>query len=42
VQVGTAIFRNPNAPIVIAAELAEYMASKQIQRVEDLVGRIQV
>jgi dihydroorotate dehydrogenase (NAD+) catalytic subunit len=40
VQVGTAIFRNPNAPITIADELAEYLKSKQMSRVSDLVGCI--
>jgi len=42
VQVGTAIFRNPNAPITIADELAEYLKSKQMSRVSDLVGCIAI
>jgi dihydroorotate dehydrogenase (NAD+) catalytic subunit len=42
VEVGTAIFRSPNAPVTIADELSEYMHSQQIERVADLVGRIRV
>lgn len=42
VQVGTAIFRNPNVPITIADELGEYLTSKQMTRVSDLVGCIAV
>lgn len=42
VQVGTAIFRDPAAPIRIADELADYMRQQQISRVDELVGRVQV
>lgn len=41
VQAGTAIFRNPNAPIMIADELAEYLKSKEMTRVSELIGRIE-
>ena len=39
VQVGTANFRYPDAPIRIADELREYLASKSIAKVDDLIGR---
>ncbi|MBI5867149.1 MAG: dihydroorotate dehydrogenase [candidate division Zixibacteria bacterium] len=42
VQVGTALFRNPTAPIQIAAELAEYLRSKGLAHASDLVGRVAV
>lgn len=42
VQVGTALFRNPAAPIQIAGELADYLRSKGIPRASDLVGRVVV
>lgn len=42
VQVGTAIFRNPNAPITIAEELAAYLKSKQMNRVSELIGCIAI
>jgi dihydroorotate dehydrogenase (NAD+) catalytic subunit len=40
VQVGTALFRNPAAPIQIADELAGYLRSKDLAKVGDLVGRL--
>ena len=40
VQVGTALFRNPTAPIQIADELAGYLRSKDLAKVGDLVGRL--
>ena len=42
VQVGTAIFRSPNAPVDIAAELADYLRTMTIDRASDLVGRVLV
>jgi len=42
VQVGTAIFRDPLAPIHAAVELAEYLKGRGLTRVTDLVGTIQV
>jgi len=42
VQVGTALFRDPTAPIQIADELALYLRSKGIAKVSDLVGRVVV
>lgn len=40
VQVGTAIFRSPNAPVNIAAELADYLRTMKIACAADLVGKI--
>jgi dihydroorotate dehydrogenase (NAD+) catalytic subunit len=40
VQVGTALFRNPAAPIQIAGELADYLRAKGIAKAGELVGRI--
>lgn len=40
VQVGTALFRHPDAPIRITDELALFMRSKGIDKVSDLVGRV--
>ena len=40
VQVGTANFRHPDAPVRVTAELSAYLAAKQIARVGDLVGRL--
>lgn len=40
VQVGTANFKLPDAPLKIAQELSEYLASKGITRVTDLIGRL--
>jgi dihydroorotate dehydrogenase (NAD+) catalytic subunit len=42
VQAGTAIFRNPNAPIMIADELAEYLKSERMTRVTELVGCMKI
>ncbi|GAB4324506.1 MAG: dihydroorotate dehydrogenase [Candidatus Zixiibacteriota bacterium] len=42
VQVGTAIFRSPNAPIDVAQELSDYLTQMKIASVSELVGRIQV
>jgi dihydroorotate dehydrogenase (NAD+) catalytic subunit len=39
VQVGTANFRFPDAPIRIADELRDYLASKSIAKAGDLIGR---
>ena len=38
VQVGTACFVNPRAPLTIAEELARFMAEHGYRRVSDLVG----
>lgn len=38
VQVGTACFVNPRAPLQIAEELAQFMLENGYQRVDDLVG----
>ncbi|HWO57932.1 MAG TPA: dihydroorotate dehydrogenase [bacterium] len=40
VQVGTANFRMPDAPIRVADELAAYLAAKGIGRATDLIGRL--
>jgi dihydroorotate dehydrogenase (NAD+) catalytic subunit len=40
VQVGTALFRNPIAPIQIADELADYLRAKGIAKATDLIGKI--
>ncbi len=40
IQVGTANFRYPDAPIRVADELREYLASKSITKVGDLIGRL--
>ena len=40
VQVGTALFRNPTAPIQIADELADYLRSKGIAKATELIGTI--
>jgi len=42
VQVGTAIFRSPKAPIDVAQELSNYLTRMKIASVSELVGRIQV
>lgn len=39
VQVGTANFRMPDAPIRIASELSDYLAAKGMTRVTDLIGK---
>lgn len=40
VQVGTANFRMPDAPVRVADELATYLASKNMTKVADLIGRL--
>lgn len=40
VQVGTANFRMPDAPIRVADELAAYLTSKGMTRVGELIGRL--
>ncbi len=42
VQVGTANFRMPDAPIRIAAELSDYLAAKSMARATDLIGRLSI
>ncbi len=39
VQVGTANFKLPDAPLKVAEELAAYLASKGMTRVSELIGR---
>lgn len=40
VQVGTANFRMPDAPIRVAEELGQYLAGKGMTRAVDLIGRL--
>lgn len=40
VQVGTANFKLPDAPLRVADELGQYLSSKGMKRVDDLVGRL--
>lgn len=40
VQVGTANFKLPDAPLRVADELGQYLSSKGMNRVDDLVGRL--
>jgi dihydroorotate dehydrogenase (NAD+) catalytic subunit len=42
VQVGTATFWNPRAPLRIAAELDEFMKANQVKNVRDLVGTLRL
>lgn len=42
VQVGTAIFRQPDAPVQVAAELADYLKSRGLKRATDLIGRLEL
>lgn len=42
VQVGTANFKLPDAPLKIAHELSDYLAAKGMARVTDLIGRLTV
>ncbi len=42
VEVGTANFWDPTAPIRIARELDKFMEQEQISRVSDLVGTLQL
>jgi dihydroorotate dehydrogenase (NAD+) catalytic subunit len=42
VQVGTATFRHPDAPIRVADELAAYMRERGVRRVADLVARLEL
>jgi dihydroorotate dehydrogenase (NAD+) catalytic subunit len=42
VQVGTAIFRQPNAPIQVATELADYLRDRGLSRATELVGQLKV
>jgi dihydroorotate dehydrogenase (NAD+) catalytic subunit len=41
IQVGTATFWNPRAPVRIAKELGELMRSNRVQSVRDIVGTLQ-
>ncbi|MBD3298922.1 MAG: dihydroorotate dehydrogenase [candidate division Zixibacteria bacterium] len=41
VQVGTAIFRSPKAPIDIAQQLSDYLAQMEVESVSNLVGRLE-
>jgi dihydroorotate dehydrogenase (NAD+) catalytic subunit len=40
VQVGTANFKLPDAPLKVAQELSEYLASKRMTRVNELIGKL--
>jgi dihydroorotate dehydrogenase (NAD+) catalytic subunit len=40
VQVGTALFVDPSAPMQIQQEIAEYMERQGIERLSDLVGAL--
>jgi len=40
VQVGTATFWNPRAPLRIASELNEFMKTNKVQSVQELVGTL--
>ena len=42
VQVGTAIFRQPDAPVQVATELAEYLKSRGLKRAKDLIGCLEL
>ena len=42
VQVGTAIFRQPDAAVQIAKELAAYLKEMKIRRVSELIGRLEL
>lgn len=42
VQVGTALFRDPDAPLHVADELAAYLTKRGLSRVTDLIGVIDV
>jgi dihydroorotate dehydrogenase (NAD+) catalytic subunit len=41
VQVGTAIFREPSAPLRILAELAAFCADHGVAEVSELIGGLQ-
>lgn len=40
VQVGTALFVRPDAPVHIAADLSEYMKKRKLAGINDLVGKV--
>jgi dihydroorotate dehydrogenase (NAD+) catalytic subunit len=40
VQIGTALFVEPDAPVKIARELKEYLRSKKLSSVTELIGRV--
>ena len=42
VQVGTEIFRNPDAPLRVAAEIRDYLAQRGMSSVGELVGALKV
>jgi dihydroorotate dehydrogenase (NAD+) catalytic subunit len=42
VQVGTANFWDPTAPVRIARELDEYLKRQQVKHVKELVGTLQI
>lgn len=41
VQIGTALFVDPDAPITIANGLKEYLQAQKMQSINDLVGRLE-
>ena len=41
VQVGTAVFRKPGAPLAISSELEQFCADHGVTRVAELVGALQ-
>jgi dihydroorotate dehydrogenase len=40
VQVGTALFVEPDAPVRIVAGLQEYMKTKRLAHINDIIGKV--
>jgi dihydroorotate dehydrogenase (NAD+) catalytic subunit len=40
VQIGTTLFLEPNAPVTIAKELSDYMKTKKIASISEIIGKV--